>query len=54
MCLEACDELFKKELVVISSKERANLVTIKKEFLVYLSDLAFNPLKLPMIYKPAD
>lgn len=54
MCLDACEELFKKELVMISSKERVNIVTIKKEFLVSLSDLAFNPLKLPMIYKPGD
>lgn len=54
MCLDACDELFKKELVMISSKERANIVTIKNEFLVCLSDLAFNPLKLPMIYKPVE
>ena len=52
MCLNACDELFKKELVMISSNERANIITIKDEFLVFLSDLAFNPLKLPMIYKP--
>lgn len=54
MCLDACDELFKKELVVISPKERANIVSIKDEFLVCLSDLAFNPLRLPMIHKPTD
>lgn len=54
MCLDACDELFKKELVTISPKERANIISIKDEFLVCLSDLAFNPLRLPMIHKPGE
>ena len=54
MCLDACDDLFKKELVTISSKERANIVSIKNEFLVCLSDLDFSPLRLHMIYKHTE
>lgn len=54
MCLKACDELFSKESVMLSKKDKANIITIKDEFLVELSDLAFNPLRLPMIHKPVE
>lgn len=54
MCLKACDDLFKKECVTVSVKERVNIVTIKNDLLVGLSKLAFNPVRLPMIHKPID
>ncbi|UYZ01849.1 hypothetical protein OJ967_27860 (plasmid) [Peribacillus frigoritolerans] len=54
MCLNACEELFKKESVMVSSDERVNYIRIQNNFLQDLSELAFNPIRLPMIHKPNE
>ncbi len=54
MCLNSCEEVFNKQSIMLSSKERANIITIKNDLLVELSELAFNPVRLPMIYKPVE
>lgn len=54
MCLNACEELFKKESIMVTSNERVNYIRIKNDFLQELSELAFNPIRLPMIHKPRE
>ena len=54
MCLNTCDEVFNKQMVMLSAKDRANIITIKNELLAELSELAFNPVRLPMIHKPVQ
>lgn len=54
MCLNSCEQVFNKGSIMLSSKERVNIITIKNELLVELSELAFNPVRLPMIHKPVE
>ena len=54
ICLQCCHELFEKNSKVISRTEKESWVVIKKEFLVYLSNFVFNPIRLPMLHQPND
>lgn len=54
MCLTSCDEVFNKVSIMLSAKERVNIITIKNDLLIELSELAFNPVRLPMIHKPVE
>lgn len=54
ICLQCCHKLFEKVSRMVSRDERVNWIVIKKEFTVYMANFAFNPIRLPMLYKPND
>lgn len=39
---------------MVSRDERVNWVIIKKEFTTYMTNFAFNPIRLPMLHPPRD
>lgn len=52
MCMISCYKLFEKVSSMVSKTERVNRIVIKKEFTVFLTNFAFNPLRLPMVHSP--
>jgi DNA-directed RNA polymerase len=52
ICLQCCPKLFEKMSRMVSPKERVNWIVIKKEFTTFMTNFAFNPIRLPMLHKP--